>query len=196
MWMRTIPILLALGIATFAVFYPNSPSIPSLEIHLPSGTVNGIVHLGQLDSEILEASKAYEPREWKLIPADLNYKQFTQVIEISTLGISVYLRNRRAALIVIGRPFKGQIANHSLPLFEFGKSKQGSWSRTLSQKFGEPQAKASGGSFNSEAHFYTWGDVTFNRNGLSEVALYRGNAISVHRQESFGKEIKSLISKR
>jgi len=163
----------------------------SLEVNLYSG-VPEFAKLGDSEGQLLERSKILKP-EITEIPRQPNSEDrlsFTKILSYKPVGVRVYMRHNRVALIELQEPFRGNISGKKLQVFSFAPPSGDSWEAALIKEFGNPAVRASGGRFGSEAFFYSWGDVSFNRMGPNEIAIYRDSDISNVRQKSFGRDVK------
>jgi hypothetical protein len=169
-------------------------STANLEINLYSG-IRGVANLGDSWSQVQQVCK------WRTVSLELpsgsdeNRIQFSEAHSIPDLGTRLYFRDGRIALIEIQEPFKGSIQGKTLKLFDFKPPPDKSWDDVLQLQFGPPLARASGGRFGSEANFYSWGDISYNRMGTNELAIYRDATISNFRQKHFGRDISGVFQK-
>lgn len=194
----TLPRLLVwalIGLATLATscFDADKPKA-NLEINLYSG-LRGLANLGDSWSQVSQL--CHWKTEQLALPsgADENRIKFNEAYAIPDIGARLYLRDGRIALIEIQEPFHGNIQGKTLKLFDFRPPPGKDWEDALTMQFGPPIARASGGRLGSEALFYPWGDISFNRMGTNELAIYRDPTISSFRQKHFGRDLGSLFNK-
>jgi hypothetical protein len=179
--------LLAILSASIACTRRETASLPPLELSLYLGVQN-LVRLSDTESEIMSHARGLA-KKGDVSPA-LTALKFTQVVGVETEGVRAYLRNGRVALIELQEPFKGGIQGKKIKLFPFTIPPGKSWDEALIREFGEPELRASGGSFGSEALFYSWGDISYNRMGPNQIAVYRDPDIAQYRKQNFGREIR------
>jgi hypothetical protein len=172
--------------------FENGPPATHLEISLYSG-IRGVANLGDSWLQVKQASKW--PTEAIPLPSgsDEDAIKFSEAYAIPAIGTKVYLREGRVALIEIQEPFHGSIQGKSIKLFDFRLPKEKSWEDVLTLAFGQSIAQASGGRLGSQAMFYPWGDISYNRMGTNELAIYRDPTISSFRQKHFGRDIGSVF---
>ncbi len=163
----------------------------SLEVNLYSG-VPEFAKLGDSEGQLLDRSKKIKPEITDLTRKITSEDKlsFTKILTFKPLGMRVYFRHGRVALIELQEPFRGAIQGKKLQVFSFATPTGGSWEETLIKEFGNPVVRASGGRFGSEAFFYSWGDISFNRMGPNELAIYRDTDLSAFRQKAFGRDVK------
>jgi len=167
----------------------QAKEIPRFKINLYSG-VEGLAKLGYSEMTVLK-SPQWEYKEILLTSIKEAEKfGFNRIVEFPDIGMRVYFRRRRAALIEVQEPFKGDIVGKKLALFTFSLPPANSWRDELIKHFGHPQSEASGGRLGSRAIFYPWGDVTFNRMGPNELALHRNPKVAEFRRRNFGRLVK------
>ena len=121
---------------------------------------------------------------------------FTEGLHFTTLGIHVYFRRMGVTLIVAQEPFRGVIANKKIKLFSFAVPPVENWETHLFKELGLPDTRASGGRFGSEILFYEWGDISYNRMGPNQIAIYRDPEIKTYRQTNFGRELSLFPQKK
>jgi hypothetical protein len=166
--------------------------VPPMVIHLYSG-IRNFVKLG--DSELDVKRVAGLSYDQENIPADppastLRAVQVSHLFYYKDIGTKIYFREGRVVLIETQEPFKGEIQGKNLKVFFFELRQDKTWGEVLEREFGSPLARGAGGRFGAEALFYPWGDISFNRMGPNEIALYTDPAISLYRQRNFGREIR------
>jgi hypothetical protein len=173
----------------FLFFFSCTPTekIPTLQVNLFSG-IHGVVKLGESESRISKRE------HWSLSksPPDPSLQKlgFRQVYEWEEIGVRAYIRHGRVALIEVQEPFRGGIQGKKVQLFSFAAPEGKGWDEILTSELGAPSVRASGGRFGSESLFYSWGDLSFNRMGPNQIALYRDSDLSNYRQNNFGRELK------
>ena len=168
----------------------RKPPIPNLELVVNSG-IRDVVRLG--DSEglveqhvvgVLHKPPVHEDPAAEQLGCDL-------IFEMDDIGARAYFRRGKVALIRIQTPFHGTIRGGKLKAFTIAPAppKEG-WDDYLMHEFGQPLLHASGGTFGSEALFYSWGDISYNRSGPNEIAIYATPDISAYRQRNFGRDMR------
>lgn len=192
---RLIKTLLLGGIAWSFSHCTGKSDIPEYDLNLYSG-IRQLVALGASEGQVKQAVKYASEKQTFESDGDPATSMTLARISIShsliypEIGTKVYFREGRVVLIEVQPPFKGKVQGKKLELFAFKLPGDKSWEDILVRKLGGPIARASGGKFGSEALFYPWGDVSYNRMGLNELALYRDPAISRYRQKNFGRDLK------
>ncbi len=185
--------LLALSLLAGGLACTRKPTQPSeMTIHLFSG-IRNFVRLGDNESDVKRASQfTYVQESIQADPprASLIAEKVSHLFYYKDLGTKAYFRDGRVVLIEIQEPFRGVILGKTLKFFQFEVRKDKTWSEALEREFGGPLARGEGGRFGAEALFYPWGDISFNRMGPNEIALYTDPAISQYRQRNFGREIR------
>jgi len=159
------------------------------EVNLYSG-IPDIVRLGENEPQFIARSKTlkrtkHERRE----TAAAEKVSYSHMYSLDDVGIRVYFRNNRVALVELQDPFRGSIHGRKIKLFSLAPPEGTSWEELLIREFGMPQARASGGKLGSEALFYFWGDISYNRMGPNELALYRDHDIYQYRLNNFGRNV-------
>jgi len=159
------------------------------DVNLNSG-IRGIASLGDSESQIQQRNKHLPAKTTVKEEPGLERLKFTHFYYIQEMGARVYFRNGRVELIAIQEPFRGAVQGTSLRVFSLTALPEGKkWDSVLTRELGGPSSRASGGRFGSEALFYAWGDISFNRSGPNEIAIYREQDISRYRQKNFGRDI-------
>lgn len=163
----------------------------SMEVNLYSG-VQDFAKIGDSEGSIVERAKKWNAEIVDLGKPAVGEERlaFTKYYHFKDLGMKLYYRNTRVALIELQEPFRGNIQGKRLKVFSFAPPSGSTWEELLVKEFGAPVVKASGGRFGAEAFFYSWGDISFNRMGPNELALYRDPEISNYRQKNFGRDVK------
>lgn len=163
----------------------------TLEVNLYSG-VQGVAKIGDSESQLLDRGKRWNPEviDGGRQVSGERATNWSKVYAFKDLGMKVYFVAGRVALIELQEPFRGKIQGKKMQIFSFAPPEGSSWEDTIVKEFGTPQVKASGGRFGAEAFFYAWGDISFNRMGPNELAIYRDREISPIRQKSFGRDVK------
>lgn len=182
--------VLVLGIAWFLGCTRKVEVPPTLDVNLYSG-VQAMAKIGDSEGQVLDRAKRWKPEVIEL-PRQVNDERvsWSKLYQFKELGMRVYFRHGRVALIELQEPFRGSIQGKKLQVFSFAAPTGASWEVTIIKEFGNPQVRASGGRFGAEAFFYAWGDISFNRMGPNELAIYRDRDISTLRQKSFGRDVK------
>jgi len=188
-----LPIFLFLILMSMAACTKKTEPAMTLDVNLYSG-VPEFAKLGDSEGQLIERSKKLKP-EITDIPRSTastadDRLSFSKIFFYKPVGMRVYLRHGRVALIELQEPFRGSIQGKKLQVFSFAAPSGASWEASLVKEFGNPVVRASGGRFGSEAFFYSWGDVSFNRMGPNEIAIYRDTDLSNLRQKSFGRDVK------
>jgi hypothetical protein len=184
---------LALGlIAAGAACTRKAPEAPEMTIQLFSG-IRDFVRLGDTEGDVKRFTRF--PFVQEEVPVDpptatLRAVDVTHLYHFKEAGTKIYFREGRVVLIEIQEPFKGVIQGKGLKLFQFELRQDKSWADLIERELGTSVARGSGGRFGAEALYYPWGDISYNRMGPNEVALYTDPAISLYRQKNFGREIR------
>lgn len=179
-------------VAVFSACIRGRRSEKPFDVNLYSG-IQDLAKIDDSEPKLLERAKAWSyevsetPRD---IAEDRNRLVFPKVFHFKDVGMRVYLRQGRVALIELQEPFRGVIQGKKLQVFSFAAPEGTSWEDALVREFGSPTVRASGGRFGAESFFYSWGDVSFNRMGPNQLAIYRDKDISNFRQKSFGRDVK------
>jgi hypothetical protein len=195
--MPKLPLIRAFSwliIAPLLVHCTKNQGNTTYDLNLYSG-IRQLVALGDAEAQVKSKVKFdFERQDYKedtrSIAMTLSRLNITHSYKYSDLGTTVYFRDKRVVLIELQPPFKGEIQGKKMTLFDFKVPGDKTWEDILVRKLGGPVARASGGKFGSEALFYSWGDVSYNRMGLNQVALYRDPGISRYRQKNFGRDLK------
>ena len=188
-----VTVLIAITFLGMAACTKKPEISMTLDVNLYSG-VPEFAKLGDSEGQLIERSKKIKP-EITDIPRQVSATgedrlSFNKIFFYKPVGMRVYMRHGRVALIELQEPFRGSIQGKKLQVFSFAAPSGESWEDALVKEFGNPVVRASGGRFGSEAFFYSWGDVSFNRMGPNELAIYRDNDLSNLRQKSFGRDVK------
>lgn len=172
----------------FAGFSDEKP-VPLLELSLYTG-IPGLASLGQTQKQVEKIAKI--PFERVSIEPDtpLGKLRFTEVFLFKSIGTKVYFKRDGAGLITAQEPFKGTIKGKKVKLFAFSVPPVSDWETLLIKELGPPESRSSGGRFGSEALYYNWGDMSYNRMGPNEIALYRNPELSKYRLTNFGREVE------
>ena len=180
---------LSLFLASSACIRKKAPPA-IMEVNLYSG-VQDFVKIGDSEGQIIDRGKKLEPEIAELPPKAADERlSFSKVYRFRSLGMRLYFQQGRVSLIELQEPFRGNIQGKRLQIFSFAAPQGSTWEDLLTKGFGVPLVKASGGRFGAEAFFYSWGDVSFNRMGPNELAIYRDREISNYRQKNFGRDVK------
>lgn len=162
---------------------------PMMEISLFTG-IPGVARIGESFTEVNQRKvHPHERLDFKDDPEIVKLK-ITDALVFPTLGTKIYFRRTGAVLIVSQEPFKGSIKNKKIRLFSFSVPAVSDWGELLLRELGQPQARASGGRFGSEGLFYSWGDLSYNRMGPNQLALYRDLEVGKYRLNNFGREVQ------
>lgn len=185
-----LPIGLALGTAACI---KKAEESPELAINLYSG-VRNFVSLGDNEADVKRLTQ-YPYVQEDVSPegptASLAEIKVSHLFFYKDLGSKVYFREGRVVLMEIQEPFRGVITGKTIKLFQFeARADAKSWSEVLEREFGPATARGSGGRFAAEALYYPWGDISYNRMGPNEIALYTDPTIAQYRQRNFGREIR------
>ncbi len=166
----------------------RGPSSVGLELSLHTG-IRQLVNVGDSEEKVMERS------QWKPERVDLSKDpgvdrvKFSHMLFFKEIGTRAYFRNGRVALIEVQDPFKGVIQGKKIEVFKLANSSPETWDQVLIGELGQPNMRAGGGTFGSEALYYGWGDISFNGSGPNEIAIYRDPEIIKFRQTSFGRKI-------
>ena len=181
--------LLPLALVALVVFpacNEKKGPVVSHDVNLYAG-IRGIASLGDSENQMLKRSKAGDSAREAIDEPDLEKLHLSHFFAFKDSGAQVYFRNGRVVLIMTQEPFRGTVQGKNLKLFSFGPAKTKTWADILARELGEPLVRVSGGKFGSEAFFYSWGDISFNRMGPNQLAIYRDADISSHRLKHFGR---------
>lgn len=160
--------------------------------------IRNVITLGDTENQVTKRLKLTPTREETQTSATdetLKNLDITHSLYFTEIGTKVYFRAERVVLLEIQEPFRGQIQGKSLKLFAFKPPEGTSWDELLVRQLGPPNARASGGSFGSEGLFYSWGDISFNRMGPNQIALYHDPAIGKYRLTHFGRSLRLFKDK-
>ncbi len=175
------------------VFFLSSARAPAdLQEHdlsLYTG-IRSVASLGDSEAQMLQRSHSPSTKTTGTGDPGLDKLRLSHAYHFKELGTSVYFRGGHVVMIVAQEPFRGAIQGKNLKLFSFTLPSGKTWAELLTRELGEPSARASGGKFGAEALFYSWGDISFNRMGPNQIALYRDSDLSHHRLKNFGRDIK------
>ena len=162
---------------------------PELELVVNSG-IRDVMRLG--DSQGLVEQNAKWPVTKPLVKDDPTAEQLgcNLILEMDEIGARAYFRRGRVVLIRIQTPFQGTIRGGRLKVFTMSAAPPKGWEEYLVRELGEPYMRASGGTFGSEALFFTWGDISYNHSGPNEIAIYREPDITTFRQRNFGRDMR------
>lgn len=167
--------------------------MPEMRVALYSG-VRNFVNMNDSETVLQKRLKDYAAEKVEVKGdnlATLAHLKISHVTRYPELGITAYFKKNRVALIELQEPFKGEIQGKQIKIFEIENAPEGkTWKKVLQRKFGSPNARGSGGTFGSEALFYTWGDISYNKNGINQVSIYRDRDISIYRQKNFGRKME------
>jgi len=148
-----------------------------------------LVRLGDPPSVTLRQIKK-KSVEVPIESAELQELKIEKILHFPEIGLKVFYRGQKAALILLQEPFNGLLRTSNIKLFPFESAPEGSWEEYLIKKLGKPQWIISGGKLNSKGLFYPWGDIAFNAMGPNQLALYRDNALFKFREKDFGRELE------
>jgi hypothetical protein len=152
--------------------------------------IRNIASLGDSESQMLQRSKRSSEKHLINDKEGMDKLRISHYYSFKELGTVVYFRGGHVAMITAQEPFRGTIQGKSIKLFSFSPPPGKTWGETLSRELGEPTARASGGKFGAEALFYTWGDISYNKMGPNQIALYRDTDLSHYRLKNFGRDLK------
>ena len=180
--------LITLLLTTFLMAESLPPTKEGpFELSLYTGVVK-LVKLGDPLSVTLNQVQ----KKWVDIPiekTELPELKIEKAIHFPELGIKVFYRNKKAAMILFQEPFQGVLRTSKIKLFPFESAPQGTWEEYLIKKLGKPKWIVSGGRLNSKGLYYPWGDISFNAMGPNQIALYRDPAFLKYREKDFGREV-------
>ncbi len=165
---------------------------PELAINLFAG-IRNFVSLGDTEPDVKRLTQypfGQENTAAEGPNASLAEIKVTHLFYYKGIGTKVYFREGRVVLLEIQEPFKGVVMGKTIKLFQFEARPDKSWGEVLEREFGPSTARGSGGRFGAEALYYPWGDISYNRMGPNEMALYTDPAIAQYRQRNFGREIR------
>lgn len=165
---------------------------PELAINLFSG-IRNFVSLGDTEADVKRFTQypfVQEGLATEGTSASLAEVKVTHLFFYKDIGTKIYFREGRVVLMEIQEPFKGVIMGKTIKLFQFESRTDKSWGEVLEREFGTSTARGSGGRFGAEAIYYPWGDISYNKMGPNEIALYTDPAIAQYRQRNFGREIR------
>ena len=171
---------------------PNSGTL--IELSLYTGAP-GIARLGESLSSVTSNTKYAYERHSIASDSPLGKLGFIEFIQMREVGSKVYFRRDGVGMILAQEPFRGIIKGKKVHLFSFSVPPVSNWESHLIKELGPPDARASGGRFGSEGLFYNWGDISYNRMGTNEVALYRNPELTKYRLTNFGRELQLFPSK-
>ncbi|NDC23821.1 MAG: hypothetical protein EB078_03160 [Proteobacteria bacterium] len=160
----------------------------SFDVSLFTG-ISSLLKLGDSYTKVTQGLH-YSFKPLKLVESpEMARLKIEQAIFYPELGLRVYFRRNGAILITLQEPFKGTIRTKNISLFPFGPCPTGDWESFLIKELGNPEFKMTGGKFNSQGLFYSWGDISFNKMGPNELALYRDPLVTKYREKNFGREL-------
>lgn len=157
--------------------------------------IPGVASLGDTYNSVTENSKYPYERVDVDPTSELGKLGFNEFVHFKTLGTRVYFKRDGVGFITAQEPFKGTIKGKKINLFSFSVPPVANWESHLIKELGQPDARASGGRFGSEGLFYNWGDISYNRMGPNELALYRNPELSKYRLTNFGRELTLFPTK-
>jgi hypothetical protein len=165
-----------------------------IELSLFTG-IPGIGRIGDSQKQIREGAR-YPFEEMSLeADSELGKLGVGLAFVFKEIGTKIYFKRDSVILITAQEPFKGFVKGKKIKLFAFSTPPVKDWEDLLLKELGVPESRASGGRFGSESLFYGWGDISFNRMGPNELALYRNAEISKYRLKNFGRELQLFPSK-
>lgn len=173
----------------------RSPSTDSLiEVSLFTG-IPGVGRLGESMKQVADHTQ-FAFTEAQVDPeSELGKIGVGTVYVFKDVGAKVYFKRDGVAMITTQEPFKGVIKGKKIRLFTFSVPPVSDWESLLLKELGAPQSRASGGRLGSEGLFYNWGDISYNRMGPNELALYRNPEITSYRLKNFGRELQLFPGK-
>ncbi len=185
-----LPVLAVL--AAWGTSCTRTTEAPVMTIHLFSG-IRDFVRLGDNENDVKRQARF--PYVVEEVPPDpptatLRAVEVSHLYYFKDIGTKIYFRSGRVVLVEVQEPFKGVILGKPLKLFQFEQRNDKPWSDFLEREFGSAIARGAGGRFGAESLYYPWGDISFNKNGPNEIAIYTDPAISQYRQRNFGREIR------
>lgn len=176
-------------IALFCVFWGGlARADKEYEVSLFTG-ISGLVKLG--DSYATVVKNIVSPRTDIPLDTDpeLTKLGFAQGVAFKKMGMKLFFSRTGVVLITMQEPFAGFVKSKKIKLFSFMTPPVDDWESFLIRELGNPELRASSGRLSSQALFYPWGDISFNRMGPNELALYRDAKIAKYRQTKFGREV-------
>jgi hypothetical protein len=181
--------LSGLLLLAFTACWDSEEPAQQLELSLYTG-IPGVARLGESYQQITQsAAHPFEKIDMS-DEAELSKVGFVDGIHFKKIGTRVFFKRAGAGMIVVQEPFKGTVKSKGLSLFSFSVPPVSDWESLLIKELGQPEARAAGGRFASEGLFYNWGDISYNRMGPNEIALYRDPELTKFRMNNFGREIK------
>ncbi len=160
-----------------------------MEVSIFTG-VPGLARIGQSARDVEQNASHPFQRQPVDKTTELGKMGFSEVFIFKDIGSKVYFRRDGVGLITMQEPFKGRIKGKNIKLFSFAVPPVANWETLLIKELGEPEGRSSGGRLGSEGLFYSWGDLSYNRMGPNELALYRNADLAKYRLKNFGREIE------
>lgn len=167
----------------------NPDESPRLEVSLYAG-IPALAKIGDSREAVKERGRFSPSRALSSIDESLTKIGITDAFFYSKIGTRVYFRADHVVLIELQEPFRGIVKTSNLPIFPFALPPGNSWEELLVKDFGPPTNRVQGGRLASDSLFYNWGDISYNRMGPNQIALYRDTDIRKYRETSFGRVIE------
>jgi hypothetical protein len=177
--------ILAYGTLVSCTHKAPPPSIP-LRLSFYAG-ISKVARMGDPESLVLKNTLFKAVPEPVDAASDLGKLGFTKIISFDEIGVRVFIRHSQVAMIEVHDHFPGVIEGKGNKPFGAPTPPEKGWEEALVQLYGFPQTRATGGRLGSAALFYSWGDISFNRVGPNEIALYQAPDIAAFRQKDFGQ---------
>lgn len=183
------------ALACLALVGCTEPPPPEHDLSLYSG-IRSLVSLGDTEAQMRQRSELAPERTPASAEPGLEKAGISHIFTFKDRGTRVYFKGGRAVWIAMQEPFRGTIQGKKLKIFTFAAPGEKTWEEILVRELGEPSARAAGGRLGSEALFYPWGDISYNKMGPNEVALYRDQEIARMRLRNFGRDVKFFPSEK
>jgi len=185
---RFLPILWLLAVF-MAGCWDLKRSEVILQVDLYSG-VSEIALIGETQTEFDQHRRLILDRGPASSPGGLESVGVSQVFDYSNVGTRVFMKAGRVAMISMRRPFRGEIENKKMTLFETNRPRDKTWKEVLIEKLGNPIHEITAGIIGTSGLFYAWGDVAYNAMGPNEIALYRDYEIAKYRKDHLGEDVQ------
>ncbi len=184
---------LLLALPLLALVGCTEPPPPEHDLSLYSG-VRNLVSLGDTEVQMHQRSDLEPERQPASAEPGVEKVGISHIYVFKDRGTRVYIKGGRAVWISMQEPFRGSIQGKKLKIFTFAAPGEKTWEEILVRELGEPSARAAGGRLGSEALFYPWGDISYNKMGPNELSLYRDQEIARMRLRNFGRDVKFFPS--
>ena len=166
---------------------PAPPPIP-LTLSLYGG-ISRVARMGDPEFQVL-SNPLWHAKKENVSDTDLRQLQILEKTTLPTIGVTIYFRRRQVVLIEIHEPFAGTVEGFTIKAFGQPTPAGMGWEQALIKRFGFPSVRAAGGKFGSQALYYSWGDVVYDKVGPIEYAIYQAPDVANYRQNNFGKHIQ------